>query len=171
MLLRLLVAACFVLILPSSSLARAEHASATLYTRLSDNVLRAAVAIQIHPDRHLYHTDIGGELDEFGERYPGKPLRVVARGGSIEWSAPRVPPPERYVDEKLGNWANVHAGTITVFLKGRLDAGADVSDLRVDLDGLTCSTIDRSCVRLRQALETSGEGPNEIFAAFPEDWR
>ena len=40
----------------------------------------------------------------------------------------------------------------------------------VKLDGLTCSKIDGSCIRLRQVLESSGEGPEEIFAAFPEDW-
>ena len=164
------VIACLFIALPSASFGRQEHASGTLYTRVSNGVVRAAVAIQIHPDRHLYHTDVGGNLDEFGDRYPGKPLRLVPRGTGITWSEPRVPDPERYVDAKLGNWANVHSGTFTVYLYGQLVAGADASDLRVELDGLTCSTIDQSCIRLRQVLETSGEGPDELFAAFPEDW-
>ncbi len=171
MLCRSIIIACLALALPSESFARAEHASGTLYTRVRNGEVRAAVTIEIHPDRHLYHTDVGGDLDAFGDRYPGKPLRLVPRGEGVAWSAPRVPEPERYDDEKLGNWANVHSGTLTVYLHGRLAAGADGSDVRVELDGLTCSTIDRSCIRLRQVLETSGEGPEEIFAAFPVDWR
>lgn len=167
---RLFALFCLALALPSASAARPDHASGTLYTRVSDGVVKAAVAIRIHPDRHLYHTDIGGDLDAYGDRYPGKPLRLVPRGAGIEWSSPRVPAPERFVDEKLGNWANVHSGTLTVYLYGRLEEASEVSDLRVELDGLTCSTIDRSCIRLRQVLETSGEGPEEIFTAFPKDW-
>ena len=57
MLRRLIVITGLALALPFASLARAEHASGTLYTRVLDGVVRAAVAIQIHPDRHLYHTD------------------------------------------------------------------------------------------------------------------
>ena len=152
------------------NIARQEHASGTLYTRVSNGVVRAAVAIEVHLDRHLYHTDVGGDLDEFGDRYPGKPLRLVSRGTGITWSEPRVPEPERYVDVQLGNWANVHSGTFTVYLRGELAVDADLSDFRVELSGLTCSTVDKSCIRLRQVLETSGEGPDEVFAEFPESW-
>ena len=115
---RFVVAASLAVALPFASFARQDHASGTLYTRVSDGVVRAAVAIEIHPDRHLYHTDVGGDLDAFGDRYPGKPLRLVPRGEGVAWSAPRVPEPERYDDEKLGNWANVHSGTLTVYLHG-----------------------------------------------------
>ena len=170
MLRRLAVVACLAIVLPCESFARREHASGSLYTRVSNGVVRAAVVIEIHPDRHLYHTDMGGDLDAFGDRYPGKPLRLVPRGVGIAWSTPRMPEPERYVDEKLGNWANVHSGTLTVYLRGRLGAGADASGLSVEIDGLTCSTIDQSCIRLREVLETSGEGADEIFAGFPDDW-
>jgi hypothetical protein len=129
MLHRSILIASLILAIPTMSLARAEHASGTLYTRVSGGVVHAAVTIEIHPDRHLYHTDVGGDQDEFGERYPGKPLRVIPGGNGIEWSLPRVPDPERYVDEKLHNWANVHSGTITVYLLGRFSDPADAAKL------------------------------------------
>ncbi len=131
MLSRFVVAASLAVALPFASFARQDHASGTLYTRVSDGVVRAAVAIEIHPDRHLYHTDVGGDLDAFGDRYPGKPLRLVPRGEGVAWSAPRVPEPERYDDEKLGNWANVHSGKHTVYNHGRQAPRSEGSDRRV----------------------------------------
>ena len=166
---------CLVLPLVTAGLVPAaagqDHAAATLFTRVEDGAIRAVIEIEIHPQRHLYHTEIGGELDEWGEGYPGRPLRIRPRGSGVTWSAPAVPEPERYEDTKLGNWAYVHRGTIRVYLRGQLENDAGASEVRLEIDALTCSEIDQSCIRLQEILEPAGEGADAVFAQFPAELR
>src|SRR5262245_61070673 len=70
-----------------------KHASAKLYLREQQGDVRAAIAIEIDPEWHLYH-DVLGPEDAIG-----RPTRVTFSGADIAWSAVRFPEPKRLPQE------------------------------------------------------------------------
>ena len=148
--------------------AQAKPPSGTLFVRVDERDLRAVVEVRVGSDWHLYHTDVGGERDASGQGYPAKSLVITPTGPGVSWSEARVPQPERFEDLELDNWANVHRGTIHLYLAGRLAKGATGSDVSVRLSGSACSD-EGYCVRYYETLEPVGEGGDDMFAAFPAD--
>jgi len=166
--LALLTLGAAVAVAPGAALA--DPAIGRLYVRPGDAGLRAVVEIAVEPGWVLYHSDVGGDRDERGAGYPGRPLVVRPSGRGMTFSAPRLPEPERKEDPRLRNWAWVHEGRIRIYLVAD-GPGAAVSDaLRVELSGSTCSDAG-VCMRYDETLEPSGPGRDELFAAFPEDLR
>jgi DsbC/DsbD-like thiol-disulfide interchange protein len=149
-----------------------EPASGTLYVRLGNEGLRAVVEIAIEPGWILYHTQVGGDPDEHGNGYPGRPLAISPSGAGLAWSPARVPPPRRHDDPLLQNWAWAHEGRIRIYLAAAPAAGGAsidrVSDLRVDLSGSTCSD-EGICRRYEETLAPAGPGSDALFAGFPAD--
>lgn len=151
---------------PATVAARDDHVSGELFLRVEGSRVRLVVELRIEPGWHLYHTELGGDLDESGEGYPARPLVVTAGGEAVSWAGPLLPQPVRYDDRVLENWVNVHTGTIRIYLAGRLTDGGDASDVRVALSGATCS-VKGACLRYEQVLEPAGAGRAELFADFP----
>ena len=139
------------------------EAEGTLYTRTEDDLVRAVVQIQVSPDWHLYHTDLGHPEGV------GKPLSIELGGEGIEWGEPRVSEPETYAeDPERGVFVNVHHGLVTIWALGVLDPGAEDLDALVYLEGLTCQT-DGLCIPYEEELESEGAGSDKVFADFPDD--
>jgi hypothetical protein len=150
--------------------AQAEPAAGRLYARPSAAGLRAVVEIAIEPGWVLYHTEVGGERDEHGNGYPGRPLVVRPAGSGLVFAPPRVPAPQRKLDPALGNWAFVHEGRIRIYLAAAGADGAIPADLAVALSGSTCSA-QGVCRRYDETLVPEGPGPDAAFADFPADLR
>jgi DsbC/DsbD-like thiol-disulfide interchange protein len=149
-----------------------EPASGTLYVRLGEEGLRAVVEIAIEPGWILYHTQVGGDPDERGKGYPGRPLVVSPSGAGLVFAPARFPPPRRHDDPLLHNWAWAHAGRIRIYLAAAPVAGGPppgiLPDLRVALSGSTCSD-EGVCRRYEETLAPAGPGPDALFAGFPTD--
>lgn len=149
--------------------AQDNMAAADLYLRAQAGQVRAVIEIEIDHDWHLYHTEVGGDVDEYGDGYPAKPLVITPAGEGITWSEPRLPEPERHQDEQIDNWANIHHGTIYVYLSGELEEGAQLPEIEIEVDGLTCSEKSGTCIPYNEVLEVEGEGSDALFADFPKD--
>jgi hypothetical protein len=150
--------------------ALAEPAAGTLYVRPGGPGLRAVVEIAIEPGWVLYHSQVGGDRDEHGGGYPGKPLVVRPTGSGLAFAPPRVPEPRRHEDPQLENWAWVHQGRILIYLTAAGPGAAVPGDLRVALSGSTCSEAG-VCMRYDETLAPAGPGPDALFASFPKDLR
>jgi cytochrome c biogenesis protein CcdA len=142
-----------------------KHALGKLYVRVKDSDARAAIEIRIQPGWHLYHDELG-QPDSVG-----KPTKVTFDQEDAVWSKARFPEPIRLDQPKGGKdgrdtWIWGHEGTIVLYARGRFGPQAKLADLEVDIAGLTCAT---ECIPWSQSLEPAGEGPDELFAAFPAD--
>ncbi|MEQ8763829.1 MAG: protein-disulfide reductase DsbD family protein [Planctomycetota bacterium] len=139
-------------------------ASAKLFTRIEDDVVRAAIQIRVDPGFHLYHDDLG-HPDAIG-----KPTSIRFEGEGVEWSKPVFPEPHRFDQSDIApNDAFIlgHEGTLVVHAIGRVKTKGAASGIRVTIDGLTCQD-DGSCVPYRQKdIASSGTGPDAVFASFP----
>jgi hypothetical protein len=144
-----------------------EPAAGRLYARADGSALRAVVEIAIEPGWVLYHSEVGGELDEHGNGYPGKPLVVRPAGSGLAFAPARLPAPHRKHDPQLGNWAWVHEGKIRIYLAAA-PGGPPPADLGVSISGSTCSSKG-VCRRYDETLATEGLGPDAAFAEFPAD--
>jgi thiol:disulfide interchange protein DsbD len=153
-------------LLPAAA-AQQDKADAKLYLRREGETVRAAIAINIDRGWHLYHDELGPE------DAVGKPTVVTFSGEGLEWSNARFPKPKRLEQRGLGadggdTWIYGHEGRITLHALGKAEAGADLSSVRAEIDGLTCED-NGSCIPYFQELSGSGEGADELFASFPSD--
>jgi hypothetical protein len=128
------------------------------------------IELAIEPGWVLYHSEVGGDTDERGAGYPGRPLLVRPTGPGMTFSPPRLPEPRRKDDPRLRNWAWVHEGRIRIYLVADGPGAALSANLRVALSGSTCSDAG-VCMRYDETLEPAGPGPDSLFAGFPEDLR
>jgi hypothetical protein len=147
-----------------------DPAAGRLYVRPGDAGLRAVIELAIEPGWVLYHSEVGGDLDERGAGYPGRPLLVRPVGTGMTFSPARLPEPRRKEDPQLRNWAWVHQGRIRIYLVADGPGAAVSANLRVALSGSTCSDAG-VCMRYDETLEPSGPGRDDLFAGFPEDLR
>ena len=150
--------------------AEADPAAGRLYARPSAAGLRAVVEIAIEPGWVLYHSEVGGDRDEHGNGYPGRPLVVRPMGSGLAFAPAEVPAPHRKLDPQLGNWAWVHEGRIRIYLAAAGPGARMPADLAVALSGSTCSA-EGVCMRYDETLAPEGHGPDAAFAEFPADLR
>src|SRR5262245_25053893 len=62
-------------------------ASAELFTRVQDGVVRAAIRIELQGDWHIYHKELGHP------KAVGQPTKIELSGEGIEWSEVWFPEP------------------------------------------------------------------------------
>jgi thiol:disulfide interchange protein len=165
-----LIVLCLALIaLVRPSDAQDAHAHGKLYIRSEGRDVRAAVEIEIDSGWHAYQ---GPTKKEMGPPDAvGKPTELEMKGTGVTWGDVRYPKAKRLEqeftpDEKTWFWG--HTGTIVLYVRGALDANAKGADISAELNGLTCE--DKGlCVPFAETLESSGKGPDALFAKFPAD--
>ncbi|MHC4829577.1 MAG: protein-disulfide reductase DsbD family protein, partial [Planctomycetota bacterium] len=140
-----------------------DAAKGELFTRIDGDTVRAAIQIKIEEGWHLYDEDLGPGV--------GKPTTVTMGGSGVSWSKVRFPKAERYEQPGLGDggadtWVNGHHGTIVLYASGKLAGAGSAGAFQAEIDGLTCK---ESCIPYNETVESSGEGPDALFAAFPKN--
>lgn len=135
------------------------EAEAKLYSRTENGEIRVAIEIEIEDGWHLYHEELGNP-DAIG-----KPTRVELVGEGVEWSAVLFPEPKKLEQEGLGSWIYSHEGTIVLYARGEVEAGA-TPEIGAELRGLTCEDMG-ACVPYSEEVVSLGRGPDELFDAFP----
>jgi len=136
------------------------HADGTLYTRVENGEVRAAIQLEIEEGWHLY---TGPE--NLGTNPVGKPLRITLHGEGITWEAPRFPTPIRIDQSDFGGegaYINAHEGTVVVLVSGKLAPGAGAKDVWAELKGQTCDPS--TCVDYEETLADKGRGPDEVWS-------
>jgi thiol:disulfide interchange protein len=135
--------------------------------RRDGNELHAALEIQVEPKYHLYH-DEKGQPDSVGI-----PTVITFSGEGVSWSKARFPTPKKLAQPGVGEggrdtWIWGHEGTFVVYARGVAQGSMDPKSISADVNGLTCTDAGE-CVPYRQKVESSGEGPDSMFAGFPKD--
>ena len=155
---------------PLASVANGQApAEATLYTRIEDGVVRAAIELEIEPGWHIYHGPTKADLGH--PQAIGAPTVVELGGEGIAWSA--VTFPEPYVEDQSDFGAGVfilaHEDYLVLYAAGRLAPGAAPpaeADIGAKLKGLVCQ---ESCIPYNEEVTSAGPGPDALFADFPAD--
>jgi thiol:disulfide interchange protein DsbD len=153
------------LLLAPAALAQ-RPAKGTLYTRIEDGVVRAALEIALDPGWHIYNGPTKADLGH--PKAIGSPTEVTLSGEGIAWSPVRFPEPEK-IDQgmiELGVWIYGHSGKPVLYAAGRLAPGASGADVKAKIKGLVC---EEACIPYREELASSGSGPDALFASFPAD--
>lgn len=141
-----------------------QHASASLYTRVDEGTLRAAIEVEIDPGWHLYHVDKGPGT--------GKSAEVTLAGDGLEWGEVYFPEPERHDQAPIGDepatYVWVHYDTIVIYVTARMDEGASAADAVIDISGLTCEDGPfGTCVPYSdEGLTSEGSGPDSCWTGF-----
>jgi len=161
---RLLILLLTALGLVAPSAAAQAKARGQLFTRQDGTDLRFAIDIEIEPDFHLYHKELGGE------NATGKPLTVELMGDGFEFAELVWPKPHEYIQEDFVNGGETyilgHEERLVLYGHATLEEGVEAEDLEVKLDGLTC--LDNgACFPYKETLAPDGDGPEALFASFP----
>ncbi len=153
------------LLLSLSGFAQTQ-AEATLYTRVEDGVVRAAIQIDVAPGWHIYH---GPKREDLGHpKAVGLPTVVTWKGEGISWSAVRYPTPRKLEQPEIepGVFILGHEGKVVLYAAGRLAPDAQAGAIQAEIKGQVCQ---ETCLQFRETLASKGPGPDELFAKFPAD--
>ncbi|MSR63891.1 MAG: hypothetical protein EXS08_15810 [Planctomycetes bacterium] len=137
----------------------AGHVDGTLYTRIENGEVRAALQFEIEEGWHLY---TGPE--NLGQDPVGKPTLVTLHGEGITWESPLFPTPMRIDQSDFngeGAYINAHEGAIVVFVRGKLAPGASGKGIWAEVRGQTCDPS--TCVDYEETLADRGRGPDEVW--------
>jgi thiol:disulfide interchange protein len=142
------------------------EANSTLYARVDGDVVHVALEIDITPDWHLYHTDLGAP------DAVGKPTAVRLTGAGVTWGELVFPEPEESVQEGLGakggdTYILIHEGRIVVKGTGRALGEVDLSTLAAEIDGLTCDE-GGFCIPYAETAYYRGPGADASYANMPD---
>ncbi len=150
-------------LLPTAASAQMpQYAEGALYTRVDGDAVRAAIVIEIDAGWHLYGEELGHP------EATGLPTVATLGGEGVVWGDVWFPPAEKHDQVGLDTWAWEYDGTIALYARGRLEAGASGDGITAEVDGLTCST-DGTCVPYYEELSSAGAGPDLWFDAFPAE--
>ncbi len=144
-----------------------QHAHASLYVRADGDDVKAAVQFRLDSGFHLFH---GPTMQDMGsEGAAGIPTVIEFVGDGFTWSAPRFPEPEKEDQSFLGAgiYANVHAGSLTVWFRGTKTKDADPAKLQAKITGQTCDPM--GCTPYGETVASSGPGSDKLFGRFPAD--
>jgi thiol:disulfide interchange protein DsbD len=146
---------------PKADDKRGGEADATLYTRVEDGRVRAALEIEITPGWHLYHEELGNP------KAIGAPTKIELEGAGVEWTRLVWPEPHELDQSDIveGAWIWSHEDVIVVYAEGELAEGASGDGLWGTIQGQTC---ERACVPYNETFVSKGRGPDALFADFPE---
>jgi len=147
---------------PKEDVHEGGRADATLYTRVEDGWILAALEVSIDFGWHLYHFEKGNPEGI------GKETEVVFRGDGIDWNTSMWPEPHEMdqSDIEEGLWIWGHEGDIVIYARGALKDGADPDNAWVEIHGQTCDP--ESCIDYDEQVVSAGEGDDELFANFPD---
>lgn len=159
----LLLFAAFGLLTPSAT-AQGAKASGKLYTRTEGSDLRFVIAIDIDPDFHLYHHELGAP------DAVGMPMSVKLSADNVEFDELVWPEPHRYDQLGIGDGGRDtyilgHEDELVLYGHGRIAAGAEPT-LSVKVKGLTCED-DGSCFPYNETLTSSGKGKDGLWSDYP----
>jgi thiol:disulfide interchange protein/DsbC/DsbD-like thiol-disulfide interchange protein len=147
-----------------------QEAAATVFHRATDAGVEVAIQIKVSPTWHLYHTELG-PADAIGQVTTIELASIGAEFGELRFPKPHKSPME-WGANNGPTWAYTHGGTFVVYAFGLWDDEPD-EDLTIyaSLAGQTCSDITGTCIPYEEELESSGAGPDALFANFPADLR
>lgn len=138
---------------------------ASLFHRVEGDQVRAAIELRVDPGWHVYHEELGPP------DAVGLPTRVQLSGEGIEWGPVVFPTPKRKdlpgLGEKGGDtWVWAHAGKVVLRSSGRLADAEQEPEVGATVKGQVCEE-EGLCILLDLALQSKGEGADELFADFP----
>lgn len=137
-------------------------ARASVYSRVSGDVMRVAIAIEIDDGWHLYHEELGF-VD--GNKPVGKPTLVELAAEGVSFGRVAFPQPLKLDQPGLDTWIWGHEHELLLFAAGKLDGPAPAG-VEVELDGLTCEDYG-TCLPYHERLTSMGPGSDALFAQFP----
>jgi thiol:disulfide interchange protein len=132
-------------------------ATATLYSTVQPEEVRALIRVELEPGWHLYHKELGPP-DAVGKK------TVVTFGGTgIEWGETVFPQPKRLEQPGLGadgkdTWIWGHEGRFDLTATGKRSSNAEPEVLGATIVGLICKD-DGMCIPYRVELTSSGPIP------------
>ncbi|MCC7010945.1 MAG: thioredoxin family protein [Planctomycetes bacterium] len=139
------------------------HARVELFTRAEGGDALAVLRIEIDDTWHLFHETLGTP------DAAALPTVIKFGGAEVQWGKIVWPEPHKaeqeYGLEGKPTWVWQHEGTLELYARGKLAPGADVGALHVTVTGQTCDAS--FCTPFRAAVESSGRGPDALFAKFP----
>ncbi len=158
---------------PTRALAQADNmASATLYARSAGQDVRVAVEIEVERQWHIFHGPTDADLSVEPTDLPvGLPTVIDLTSVDATWGDWRYPKPKiEHMDFGEPIDAQIHTGTITIWRRGTLAAGADLSKLSATISGQTCKDGPGGvCLPYDETVVLAGGGADTIFAKFPAD--
>jgi len=136
-------------------------ADVTLYTRVINGIVEAALKIDIEPGFHLFHTEKGNDMGI------GRVTQLELKGAGVTWSQVVWPEPEVIDQSDAIPGASMlgHHGSIFVYAQGSLSAGASGEGLWGEISGQTCD--DSQCLTYGETFVSVGEGDAAIWEGFP----
>jgi cytochrome c biogenesis protein CcdA/DsbC/DsbD-like thiol-disulfide interchange protein len=144
---------------PTEDEIRKDGADTTLYVRVNGARVEARMVVDIDPDRHLYHVDLGPSPY-------GKPAQVTLHGAGIEWGPIEWPEPLRFdqSDIEEGLYINGHEGRIVLKATGTVAAGATVDPRTIwgEINGQTCDPS--TCSDYEEVFVAQGAGPDDLWS-------
>ncbi len=155
-----------------AAFAQDNMASAELFARADGSDVRVAVRIEIERGWHVFHGPTDADLGTGPADFPiGLPTAIELAGADVTWGDWRYPKPKiEHMDFGEPVEANIHTGTITIWRRGTLTAGADIAKLTADISGQTCKDGDGGvCLPYGEKVEFAGAGTDALFAKFPSD--
>lgn len=139
------------------------HAKVSLFARMVDGEARAVLRVELDPEWHLYHENLG-KPDA-----AGLPTTIELAAPGVEWEKPIWPTPHEVAQEYglEGEPTTIlqHDGTFVVYARGRVASDADLAKAHVEVTGQTCDA--NMCLQFRAAVASSGAGDDALFAEFP----
>jgi thiol:disulfide interchange protein DsbD len=142
------------------------HAGATLHTRAEDDVLLAAIEIDVDFGWYAYHADKGPG--------PGAPTVIELGGDGLTWGELRWPEPHEHPVPAIGDepatYTLTHEGTFTVYAAARMDDPASAANATADVRGQTCETGPfGTCVPFTLRGLEPQEGGDALWKDFPRE--
>lgn len=140
------------------------RADGELYTRVLGGEVQAALRIAIPPTWHLYHT-----ADDLGQDPIGKPTKLALHGEGITWAKPVFPAPKKLDQSEFGGpgaFIHAHEGTITIYARGTLAAGASGAGRWAEIKGQNCDPS--TCIDYEEVLFDRGAGADEVWSGWEQ---
>ena len=147
---------------PTEDVIDGGRADASLYTRVVDGEVLAAIRFRIGYGYHLYGEEIG-HPEALAE-----PTVIELKGAGVEWGPLEFPEPHQF--DQLGLlakdgsplWAYGYEDEFTVLARGTLAPGATGEGIWGTVVGQTCD--DNGCIPYSETFVSQGEGEDAWFA-------
>lgn len=154
-------------LLSASATAQMGKAHGKLYTRIESGALQVTVVIEIEPDFHLYHKELGAPDSV------GKPLVATLQAEGVEFDELVWPEPHRFEQPDIGDGGRDtfilgHSKELVLYGHAMLEEGRELPEVSIKLNGLTCMD-DGVCLPYRETLKSKGAGKDSVWADYPAD--
>lgn len=145
---------------PTKDVIDGGRANATLYTRVVNGIVQAALEIEVDFGFHLYHNE------KPNPKGIGRPSKLTLKGAGVTWNQELWPEPELLDQSDAFPGASMltHHGTFVVYAQGVLAPGASGAGIWGEIQGQTCD--ESTCVNYEETFVSQGEGDAAVWEGF-----